>query len=629
MERRDDAPGTVYVISRDTIRARGYTSLKDVLQSLPGFFVLHRDLGFVAAARGLIANDNEKISLLINGKEMNNVYEPNYLNGPINLENVERVEVIVGPSSLFMPANTLAATINIITRKVEGVEFVLAGGTERAYSVTTLAGHEWAPGKRISASLSIEERRGFDAWSQTHSPQPMASLEGQTLTGESDPSHFLVLTGELNDWTLQVTSFRTVFPELQLEGYGNKDAIYTEEMHAAAITHEHTFSDHLTTILSLSGGVKESTRMLDSGTPAAGIELANAQHDWEAEAGIIYTGFDRHRVQLGIQGAYEENFDTYYTISDPTPRRTMLVDQDTQSIGVYLSDTMQATDKLILVGGVRSDHNTITDQHHATGGRVAAIYRLTSCWTTKLMYNSAARMPSPLAALNKEWGIEGSGPTWATQWPLANKPERLTTLEWQTITYLGQVRLALTLYHQELKHYISWAGPHTNIGDFSGDGVEASAEYHPTDRLLLWANGNYMDNVFDPRQNSGKEELFHTRFDPSWNLVGSPSTTVNAGTDYDITESITVTTSVRYFTRQVAQLDPNGDTRDPATFGYINDQAYLDAGVLCRNVMNKNVDLRISGKNILDNRDMIAGAWLGGLYRPRGASVEMALYFRF
>jgi len=98
-EDRDHAPGNVYVITQQMIKKRGYRSLKDVLQIVPGFTVFHKDLQFVAGVRGLNSNDNEKITVLIDGRESNGVYEPEFLNGPINLDSLERVEIIVGPSS--------------------------------------------------------------------------------------------------------------------------------------------------------------------------------------------------------------------------------------------------------------------------------------------------------------------------------------------------------------------------------------------------------------------------------------------------------------------------------------------------------------------------------------------------
>jgi len=49
-ERVDEAPGSVYVYTREMIQTRGYRSLGELLQTVPGFTVFHKDLqlGFQA-----------------------------------------------------------------------------------------------------------------------------------------------------------------------------------------------------------------------------------------------------------------------------------------------------------------------------------------------------------------------------------------------------------------------------------------------------------------------------------------------------------------------------------------------------------------------------------------------------
>src|SRR5688572_11448946 len=58
-ERIDESPGNVYVFPRSVIQNRGYRSLGELLQVVPGFTVFHKDLQFVTGVRGLNANDNE------------------------------------------------------------------------------------------------------------------------------------------------------------------------------------------------------------------------------------------------------------------------------------------------------------------------------------------------------------------------------------------------------------------------------------------------------------------------------------------------------------------------------------------------------------------------------------------
>jgi outer membrane receptor protein involved in Fe transport len=188
------------------IMQRGYRSLGELLQVVPGFTVFHRDLTFVAGVRGLNANDNEKITLLINGEEFNNLQEPNFLNGPINLDNVDRVEVVVGPSSFFQRANTLAATINVITKDVFRTEVIASSGSALPYSGTFMTGHKWASDDFVSFSFTTEKKTGFDAWNANFRP----GLAGRNLTGELDePNFFSVLKRQYGEWTFQGTAYRT------------------------------------------------------------------------------------------------------------------------------------------------------------------------------------------------------------------------------------------------------------------------------------------------------------------------------------------------------------------------------------------------------------------------------------
>ena len=78
----DQAPNVMYVITSDEIRHRGFTTLRQVLETVPGFAVFHRDLQYVAQVRGIAPNDNEKLTVMINGHSINQVFEPEVLGGP-------------------------------------------------------------------------------------------------------------------------------------------------------------------------------------------------------------------------------------------------------------------------------------------------------------------------------------------------------------------------------------------------------------------------------------------------------------------------------------------------------------------------------------------------------------------
>ncbi len=624
----DDAPGAVYVITRDMIRERGYSSLKEALQVVPGFSVFHRDLDFVGAVRGLAANDNEKFTLLINGVEMNQMNEPDFLNGPINLDNVDRIEVVVGPSSIFMPANTLVATVNVITREMDGLEAVLAGGNNLS-SMSLMGGKTWSDRRQVTVSGTLEERRGFDAWDVNRSVAPMTAFAGTDTTGKSTvPNHFIVASGRLDDWSVQLVSYQSRFVELRLGGatLASLDTDYLDAMHGGTLKHEHAVSDTLSTISTFTAVQKRSVRSKPT-HPWQHLE----QVDYNGEFGLRYQGIRNHLIQTGVQGIYEDNGDCFF--DDDGNTKQIFFDKNTWGVGVYVDDTYQFNDKWSFVGGVRADRNTILgeDSDWYWGGRAAAIFRANDKWTTKWIYNQSVRMPSPLAALNDIWGNDvPSAPSWGSGSPNAEKPEELRTVEWTNIFYHDRGRLSATVYYQELDHFITWGAPHTNVGDYSGYGVELDIQHKCTDTLLLWGNGTYINsefNTYDSYDAVAQAGDAHRAIDDENRLIGAPSTTINCGFDWDILSNVVFTSALRYFTDQPVEMTNDGGAT--TMFSHINNVFYLDATLLFKDVLRKGWDIQIAGKNILGNDTYVAGPWLTGEYRPRGATLEIRGYLRF
>lgn len=633
-ERIDEAPGSVYLYPRDIIQKRGYRSLGDLLQTVPGFTVFHRDLDFVTAVRGLAANDNDKITLLINGQQFNGPHEQSFLNGPINLDNVERVEVVVGPSSFFQQADTLAATVNVITKSVEGVEVIGAIGNDLKYSGTVMAGHRWASDKFISFSFTTEAKKGFDAWSRDF----RGNLEGRHLTGELDSSsYFSVLNGQYGELTAQVIAYKSTWPELHIaNGSLDNHGEMVEEGYSVFGKHEHAWTDSLTSVMRLDATLKEQTRLNDGGPPLNAVEQSVKQWVYRAEFGARYTGFEHHVIQTGVQLSYTHNFDTFYTFNNIEPEqdthipRTTLVDEDTQGVGFYIDDTFAVNSWLKLVGGIRVDHNTKLDgDRWIPGGRAAVIMTPTDNWVTKFIYNRSVRMPSDLAALNEAWGSDHlpQAPAFARVSPQAQNPEILETFEWQNILYLGKVRLGVTAYHQELQDFITWFAPHTNGGNLRGNGIEINVQAPLSRKLLLWANGAWNDsklNLFQPILNpSGEVESHHAYTNEDGRIIGSAEYTANLGFDWKIAEHLTLSPGIRYFSNQAALDHTTNEYKN------IRNRIYLDAGLTWDHVGGKEVDIRLSGRNLLDNRDPVASQINGDTYRPRGTEVVLTVEMRF
>lgn len=628
----DKAPGSIYVFSRNTIQNRGYKSLRELLQVVPGFTVFHRDLQYVAGIRGLNANDNEKVTLLINGQELNQVNEPDFLNGPINLDNVEKVEVVVGPSSLFQQANTLAATVNVITKNINGSEFIASTGNYLPYSATLMAGKEWGEKRFANFSFTTEQKKGFDAWDSDFRP----NLAGRDITGKLEwPSFFSVFNAKRDEWSGQVVAYRTTQPELLISNGSKKnDAIVRDQFYSIFLKNEHPLGQDLNRIIRISTTAKDQSRINRHGLPENALQVSNKQLVYNGELGLQYKGNKHELVQLGIQGSYDHNYDSWYTLTQEDPAvtipRTKLVNKDTYAVGFYLDDTFQAFQHLKLIGGVRIDKNKrLTGNRWFHGERAAIVADPKKNWVSKIIYNRAVRMPAPWASpLNRAWGSDKPNPPPFAQFSTnAKEPEILSTFEFQNIIYFGKYRLGTTIYHQELKDFISWLEPHTNVGNFKGNGIELNVQAPLLPHLTLWGNVSYNDSKLYasvPVSSSTIEE-HHVEVNKDLRIIGAPKYTANLGSDYEFMQNLSLSPAIRYFTEQAA-FDFNKQS-----FETIRNRYYLDATLTWKNLKvdkENELDLRLSGQNLLDNRSKVAGQWLRDTYRPQGLSIVLSMDIR-
>jgi outer membrane cobalamin receptor len=117
-EKSSDAPATVYVISKNDIRARGYSTLSDVLKDLPGMETVEQyysEQGTLIPVRGVVGNN--KIVLLVNGMRVNPPGgEELMVRNDVSVRFAEQIEIIYGPGSTLYGQDAISAVINIKTR---------------------------------------------------------------------------------------------------------------------------------------------------------------------------------------------------------------------------------------------------------------------------------------------------------------------------------------------------------------------------------------------------------------------------------------------------------------------------------------------------------------------------------
>ncbi|KAA2223072.1 TonB-dependent receptor plug domain-containing protein [Chryseobacterium sediminis] len=128
----------ISVISREDIVNSPAKSIDEILQQVPGMDIRRRGANGVQSDIGFRGSSFEQVLLLLNGIRMNDSQTGhNNMNIPVDLDDVERIEIIKGPAARRFGQNAYAGVINIITKTVPGkkVKISADGGDFSTYGL--------------------------------------------------------------------------------------------------------------------------------------------------------------------------------------------------------------------------------------------------------------------------------------------------------------------------------------------------------------------------------------------------------------------------------------------------------------------------------------------------------------
>ncbi|ABL69469.1 TonB-dependent receptor plug domain-containing protein [Paracoccus denitrificans] len=147
------------VLTAKEIEARGITTVQDALRAMPGVAASSTGASFTQVRiRGAEANHT---LILIDGIEATGGADEYILTG-LETANIERIEVLRGPQSVFYGSNASAGVINIITRK--GGPGLHYGGSFELGNGAAASAHVSQRTERggIALNLSARDDHGYD-----------------------------------------------------------------------------------------------------------------------------------------------------------------------------------------------------------------------------------------------------------------------------------------------------------------------------------------------------------------------------------------------------------------------------------------------------------------------------------
>ena len=439
MQDASDAPSSVTVVTADEIQKYGYRSLADILESVRGFYITYdRDYSFVGVRGfGRLGDSNNRILVLIDGHQINdNVFGEPYLGTEflVDVDLIERVEIIRGPSSSLYGADAFFAVINVITRKapqLKGVEVSFAPASFGTYDGRASYGGQYR-GLDVMLSGTFYNSRGATLFfPQFDSP---ATNYGVTRNTDYESFQHILATISFHGFTLQgLFSARDKgVPTAYYGALFNDPRTQNFDYHQYFdLSYQHSFGDtwNFTARTSydqarLQAPVAYSTGLPDGSTTVDTYSFRG--NWWNSEAKVNWTLFKKHKITLGTQvmDNLRQDQGDYTAIGN-----TFVADPASSVIwAFYAQDEFAITHTLSLSAGLRYDHYSYFGG--TTNPRLGLIYHPFHPTTLKLLYGTAFRAPEPFE-MSPDYG-----PFYDNNLQL--KPETIRSVEGVVEEALGQ-----------------------------------------------------------------------------------------------------------------------------------------------------------------------------------------------
>jgi len=445
------APGSITIITADEIRRFGYRTLADVLRSVRGLYVSDDRNYSYLGVRGFSrpGDYNSRVLVLLDGHRFNDpIYEqgPIGTDLPIDIEAIERVEIIRGPGSSLYGTNALFGVVNLVTRTGQqeaGVRVDTEAGSMSTMRGRVSVGRLFGNGVDVVATGSLYNSDGISPF---YSPEFDTPETGHGVVRNADGDQTGRVFGKVS------------FGQFTLRG-GYTDRV--KHVPTASFgttfgtTQERTVDDRAVAEITYAAVWGHGW----SGTVRGSYDGYHYNGKYPFEDGSVFQDFAltdwlgteltanrrvhvKHFITVGAEGRYVLRQDQH---SIELGETTIQDRRHTHTWGVYAQDEFSLTSKLVLNGGARVDHyGTFGDE---VTPRAALVYHPVPATAIKIMQGRAFRAPN---------AYELYYYTNPRQVPTSLRPETIRTTEgtWEQ-AYGRRFRSTVGAFRSDMRDLIS------------------------------------------------------------------------------------------------------------------------------------------------------------------------------
>jgi outer membrane receptor protein involved in Fe transport len=476
-QRASDAPASISVLTSEDFRTYGWRTLADALRSARGFYITSDRAYSFLGVRGFqpVGDFNSRVLLLIDGYRANdNIYDQAEIGREFGLDVdlIERIEIVRGPGSSIYGGNALFAVVNVITKSAAAI-----GGAELSGAIGSYGTDETRAsfGKTLTSGAKL-----VLSASHYQSDGPVLAFPGEASTGgapvaNTDWEKNYGLFGKFEDGGFRVSIMNS-----------DRNKNFTGGLYGTvvdprnSVTDRHTFIDASYT--RTAGAIEWTGRASYSEyryignyyfDPAIQTRDVGDGRWWNSELKGVTT-LGRHKLVFGLE--YQDNLRQNQSNFDVQPYTLFLDDRRTSSrTGLYLQDDIGLSERITVSGGLRYDSYNYGNAE--VNPRVGLNYRYSEHTVAKLLYGTAFR---PANAFESYYSLPGN--------QMSNfnlLPETIST--YQAVlenTPAENLRLVAVLFKNQIKNLIVFGiDPITSLPQFrnqghaSTEGIELGAEH--------------------------------------------------------------------------------------------------------------------------------------------------------
>ena len=472
VQKTSDAPASITIVTAEQIRTFGYRTLADLMANVRDFYVMDDRNYVYVGVRGFArpGDYNTRLLVLIDGHRINDpVYDQAGFDRqlPVDMDLIDRVEIVRGPTSSLYGTNAMMAVVNVITKRGAALNGVQTSGELGAlgeYASRISFGRKLKNGTDLLLSVSATNIAGerniyFPEYDASKTNYGIA----QGLDGErSRKAYFSIARGPL----LVRGAYGTRTRLVPTASYGSEfnvreSTVDTKGYLDAAL-------DRRVGQWDVHGHAAVDNYVYDGVYPRSVTYLDYGRARWWTWDGMATRTILRHRVQFGSEFRYAARRAQFAVPNDipnlPLPHPLVW--------GGFVQDEITLTQRLKTVVGVRYDD--AGDAHNANP-RFAVVFKPRSSTALKFLASSAFRAPNAYEIADNPAQV--FLPTLLA--------EKMTAFEIIAEQYIGaETRLAISGFRNCIDGLITQRGTTINLGfvnatdtDTNGASIEAERRF--------------------------------------------------------------------------------------------------------------------------------------------------------